>query len=332
MTPFNFRIKRFAMSICMAATIAGCDGGSALVITDDAGDSANNATMGSSTSVAIDTAAVEQTPVSRPSSSGDDAATLIAESTALGPVKIMAVGDSITHGVAGAASYRREFSALMDAGFCEFTMVGSQTSSRQSGGDSSCEDTGVIGDGWGWDGTKSCWVDAPVTSEAYLSAHEGYGAHQADHFLTGYSSSSGDNAGIRVAMESYLPDVVLLHIGSVDMYREQTVDSTLEDINNVLDTIYETKANTLVLIANIIPWYSDKPYPEIGSDVELLGSGVEQLVAEREDSLLKLVDVRSGYSESMMMSDLVHPNIVGEAHVADAFMSVYQPLANCSQE
>ncbi len=263
---------------------------------------------------------------------GDDvAANLIAERTEAGPVKVMAVGDSITHGISGGASYRREFTALLEAASCSFTMVGSQQTSLVRG-DPNCIDTGVIGDGWGWNGVESCVVTADSGVEPYVGAHEGYSSHRADHFLTGHVNASGDNAGIQVAMETYDPDVVLLHVGSVDMFHEQTVESTITDINNVLDTIYETKSDTVVLIANIIPWYSDNPYPEIGEDVEAVGDGVEALVAERLDPLLKLVDVRSGYTEEMMMRDLIHPNETGEAHIADAFVSVYQPLAACSPE
>ena len=186
-------------------------------------------------------------------------------------------------------------------------MVGSQESSQVSGGTPDCIDTGIIGDGWGWNGSESCLVGATSDIEPYLGAHEGYSSHRADHFLTGNVTSAGDNPGIQVSMETFNPDVVLLHIGSVDLFNEQSVNSTVNDIDNVLNTIFETKPDTLVLIANIIPWFSNKPFPEIGEDVEAVGDGVEELVAERSDPLLKIVDVRSGFTEEMMLSDLIHP-------------------------
>lgn len=323
-------IKLLTLPIGFSMVLAGCDGSSAMITEATSADGVENSTtVGSATTVAVDNVVVSN-PVSNDASTGMGATDLIAERTVLGPVKIMAVGDSITQGVVGAASYRREFSALMDAASCDFTMVGSQETSLAGGGDPNCIDTGVIGDGWGWDGEQSCLVGVSSDAEVYVGAHEGYSSHRADHFLTGHESSTGSNEGIRVAMETYTPDVVLLHVGSVDMYHEQSVESTLEDINDMLDAIYEIQPDTLVLMANIIPWYSENPYPQISQDIASLGDGVEAIAVQRNNSLLKLVDVRAGYSESMMMNDLIHPNIIGEAHIADAFMSVYQPLANCA--
>ena len=352
---FNFNGKNAVLPLVFAVALAGCDSES-LLLTDPAADTAGaiafddpvSSTADASDSAGVDDAAVATTEgeaesvgedsivLSDPSTDtdslgGDVAASLLAARTALGPVKIMAVGDSITHGVAGVSSYRREFTALLESASCSFTMVGSQQTSQPAGRDPDCIDTGIIGDGWGWNGTESCLVgQETAVVEPYVGAHEGYSSHRADHFLTGNVTSAGDNPGIQVSMQIFDPDVVLLHVGSVDMFNQQTVASTVTDINNVLNTINETKPNTLVLIANIIPWFSDKPYPEIGRDVESVGDGVEALVAARQDPLLKIVDVRSGFTEGLMLDDLIHPNEIGEAHIADAFASVYQPLAACS--
>lgn len=359
--------NRLVIASLVSVALSGCDGGTSLIITDS-GDSAADqmtidagaeatAEVGSATSIAVDdTVAVDETAESivventiesaddavvapvladdevstdNDASGGSVAAAYLADRSALGPIKIMAVGDSITHGVSGVSSYRKEFTAQISAASCNFTMVGSQQTSYGGGGDPECIDTGVIGDGWGWDGTQSCLVGTSSSTEVYVGAHEGYSAHRADHFLTGHVSSAGTNDGIQVAMESYSPDVVLLHIGSVDLFNRQGVGNALNDIEDVLDTIYTTQPQTLVLIANLIPWFSNNPYPAITSDIVRLGDGIEQIVAERYDPLLKLVDVRSGYTESMMLNDLIHPNATGEAHIADAFVSTFLPLANC---
>jgi len=356
---FKFNGKNPALPLVFAAALAGCDSESLLLTgpaTDTAGTIASDApvatsaevpdvddttvatTAGDATDVAEATDVTEpgivlSDPSSEPDGSAVDvASSLLAERTALGAVKIMAVGDSITHGIAGVSSYRREFTSLLESDSCSFTMVGSQETSERSGGDPDCIDTGVIGDGWGWNGTESCLVGGTSTVEPFVGAHEGYSSHRADHFLTGNVTSAGENPGIQVSMETFNPDVVLLHVGSVDMFNGQTVESTITDIDNVLDTIFATKPDTLVLIANIIPWFSDKPFPEIGENIEAVGDGVEALVAERSDPLIKIVDVRSGFTEEMMLDDLIHPNETGEAHIADAFASIYQPLAACSPE
>jgi len=194
----------------------------------------------------------------------------------------------------------------MDTASCEYTMVGSQTSSLAAGNNSTCTDTGVIGDGWGWNGSESCIVDNNTGSadELFLGAHEGYSANRIDHFLTGNDSSAGNNEGIRVAVQNFNPDVILLHLGSVDLYNQQSLASTVSEMDDLLNAIFETKPDVLVLIANVIPWFSDKPYAAIGEDVQLLGDGIQEIVAERFDPLIiKLVDVRTGFTESMMMDD-----------------------------
>ncbi len=256
--------------------------------------------IGSAESIAVNDVVVSDT-LDNVTSNDDMAIAYIADRAALGPVKIMAVGDSITHGVDSVPSYRQEFTALLQAASCNFTMVGSQLTSENTNGD----------------------------SQAYIGAHEGYSGHRADHFLTGHVSSSGSNPGIRVSMETYTPDVVLLHLGSNDVAHEQDVSNALTDLENVLNAIYEVKPESLVLIANVIPWFSDHPYPGVNADIGRLGDGVQHLVNERSDPFLKLVDVRSGFTESMMLNDLIHPNARGESHIADAFMDIYQPIANC---
>ncbi len=308
-------LRCIALPLSLAALVSACDGGSSAMFTGPAPVVSANPS-----SVAVDNAATST------------AATLLADSASVGPVKIMATGDSITQGIVGASSYRREFTSRMQAANCSFTMVGSQETSLVSGIDPDCVDSGVIGDGWGWDGTQSCLVGAASNNDVYIGAHEGYSSHRADHFLTGHTSSTGGNDGISVSMSTFNPDVVLLHIGSVDMYNQQTVASTVVDIENLVRVIFETKPNTLVFIANIIPWYSSNPYPEIGADVEALGDAVEQFVAAANNPLLKLVDVRTGFTEAMMMTDKIHPNADGEAHIANAFMTAYQSVANCTVE
>ena len=298
--------------MAIVTVLSGCDG-ERLIITDPLADQpllddaatvpATGSATGSNTLIGTPSFFIDDEASDNDASTGTVAAAFLAVRAAQGSIKIMAVGDSITHGVAGMSSYRRELTALMQAASCSYTMVGSQLTSDSADNSS---------------------------ADGYHGAHEGYSSNRADHFLTGYDSSAGSNPGIRVSMETYRPDVVLLHVGSFDVFNQQGVGNALNDIEELLETIYRTQSETLVLIANVIPWFSESPYPGIARDIESLGDRIEEMVLERFDPLLKLVDVRSGYTESMMLNDLIHPNPVGENHIADAFMDVYQRLANCS--
>ncbi len=213
-------------------------------------------------------------------------------STEVIPLTIMPVGDSITHGHRSVSSYRKPFEVLLRENDCAFTYVGSQR-------------TNYFFDG-------------------YRSPHEGYSGHTADDFLTGNNNAAGDNRGISHSMAAYLPDVVLLHIGSNDMKLGESIDGTVAEIDSMINIIHQQKATTTILLANVVPWYG-APQQSVNS----LGTKIEAYVRQLSDSRIRLVDVRSGYSRDMMITDGIHPNAAGEAHIADAFFSVFDNAGLC---
>ena len=214
-----------------------------------------------------------------------------------GGVRIMPTGDAITHGIGGSASYRRELAGLLDTAGCHYRMVGSQ---RQSLGDT-----------------------------GYYGAHEGYSGHTADNFLTGRQTSSGNNSGIADAVNVQSPDLVLLHIGSVDLYQGQTVASTVDDIAMVIDTIYQNKPDTVVIVANVIPWFNDTRDSSLPDSIRMLGTELQELVRRNSNPLISIADVRTGFSEDMMQADLIHPNDDGDAHIANAIFDSYYSASVC---
>ncbi|MEM7257953.1 MAG: carbohydrate-binding domain-containing protein [Pseudomonadota bacterium] len=207
-------------------------------------------------------------------------------------LKVMPVGDSITHGHRSVSSYHKPLEALFDDNNCNFQYVGSQLKN------------------FAYDG--------------YRAPHEGYSGHTADHFLTGNNNTAGDNRGINDSMVRYNPDVVLLHIGSNDMNRGDSVDGTVSEIDKIVDIIHQQNSRTIVLLANVIPWYGT-PQQRVTS----LGSKIQAYINQLADNRVKLVDVRSGYTRSMMVPDGVHPNATGEAHIADAFFDAYEKAGLC---
>lgn len=206
--------------------------------------------------------------------------------------RIMPVGDSITHGHRSVNSYRKPLEILLNTNNCDFTYVGSQQ--------------------------KNYFFDG------YRAPHEGYSGHTADDFLYGRNNAAGDNRGIDDSMARFDPEVVLLHIGSNDINRGHSISSTVAEIDQIISIIHQHNNDTLVLLANVIPWYRA---PQ--QSVFALGNEIEAYVNQLADQRVKLVDVRSGYSRDMMISDGIHPNASGEAHIADAFFNVYDELGLC---
>ena len=210
------------------------------------------------------------------------------------PVLIMPVGDSITHGTGGQSSYREPLNNLFIQEECSFTFVGSQTTNNRHDG--------------------------------FVSPHEGYSGHNADHFLNGLSNGAGDNRGISDSMARFAPDVVLLHLGTNDSRRGQNVNQTVAELDQIIATILLHNESATVLLANVIPWYRDEA-TQIA--VETLGDRIEEYAAQLDNPQVHLVDVRSGYSVNLMIDDLVHPNADGDAHIADAFFSVFDDAGLC---
>ncbi len=297
-------------ALLMALSASSCDGRSALVL-GPGGAAAPQADDGTAVTTVVESQAIAQIDaqfVSVPAIAipamvaveapavadpelpvasvpiGTQSEGLLAAVAAQKDIRVMAMGDSITQGVGGATSYRYELTQLIAEGQCPMVMVGTQSESSPEAG--------------------------------FYSPHEGYTGHTADNFIAG---DRGSNEGVAFAVDSQKPDVVLLHVGSVDISKGHGVASTIAEIDQIISIIHATKPDTLVFIANVIPWMSTKAGSDRPALIEELGDQIELYVNESTNPLLYVVDVRSGYSADMMQSDLIHPNEAGDAHIADAF-------------
>ena len=218
-------------------------------------------------------------------------------------LRIMAVGDSITEGFTpdrtGTASYRKEFEAVLNQTGCDFEMVGSRS--------------------------RNYFAD-PF---AFGGRHEGYSAHRADNILNGLDA----NPGIDAMMATNSPDAVLLHIGSNDMRIGQNPLLTSSEIEQITTRILNANGNARIFVANVIPWFgaSTPNNPDVPTSVSALGSRITASVNAMGNPNVILVDVRSGFTPSLMQSDLIHPNADGEAHIADAFAAAVENSGICAQ-
>lgn len=226
---------------------------------------------------------------------GTQAEGLLAAIAGSGDIRVMSMGDSITQGVMNAKSYRSELKQLIADAQCSMKLVGTQSATSPDLG--------------------------------FYSPHEGYSGHTADDFLSG---NRGANEGVVSAISHQKPDVVLLHVGSVDIFLGHDVASTIAEIDQLVAAIHDTKPDTLVFIANVIPWYSTVAGIDRPGLIDSLGDQIESYVSESTNPLLYLVDVRSGFSADMMQADLIHPNVIGDAHIADAFFNHIYSTRYCN--
>ena len=234
-------------------------------------------------------------------------------------ITILPVGDSITSGFQGQPSYREELVSRLDESGCSPVTRGSQPNSTNP------------------------WP------------HEGYSGHRADHFINGFAA----NPGIDVTLGLYSApadpvDVVLVHIGTNDMIWQQSVSSTLTEIDDIIDSIKQNSPSSKIYLANGVPLYIDEDTTgnnrlNSGTDsdndgffdvpdnfADDLASGIENAYANDPDVIV--VDVRTGFRPTDMVSDGIHPSEddssdprsdSGEHHIAVVFAAALEAEGDC---
>ena len=147
-------------------------------------------------------------------------------------IKILPLGDSITQGGEGYASYRRSlWFLLQDAGF-NVDFIGHQIKHH---GDLS-------------DNLK----DFDLNHEGHWAWETGELDEKLDGWLKGYT-----------------PDIVLLHVGTNDFDRGQSNESTMREIKSIIAKLRKNNARVVIFIAKIIPM-KNKDTSSINNSIALL--------------------------------------------------------------
>ena len=130
-------------------------------------------------------------------------------------VRIMPLGDSITHGRAGAPSYRRFLSLLLTETGCDVDLVGSLD-------------------------TVHPGVADPATPDP---DHEGHWAWTTDQV----------NTGLDAWAEAARPDLALVHLGTNDVGAGDGVDMLVEELSQTVAILRSHSPEITVLLARAIP-------------------------------------------------------------------------------
>src|SRR5262245_11542317 len=196
--------------------------------------------------------------------------------------KIMPLGDSITEGYSGRDSYRPWlWNMLAEAGYTvDFT------------------------------GTRTGIADGLTPPHPnYDQNHQGTSGWRADQIQANIVSWANQNR----------PDVVLLHIGTNDIYQNQTNATTETEIRGIIDNLRSVVPNVKILLAQIIP-LSGKT-----SQVTDLNTRISNIVTSKTttQSPITRVDQYTGFNAANLW-DGIHPDATGEQFMANKW---YTPLA-----
>jgi len=220
--------------------------------------------------------------------------------------RIIAMGDSITAGVRGQCGYRRVLSQnMLNNPSCNVDFVGPIETSSGDASEANCVE--------------------------YDTDHAAVSGRRADQFTLGR---------IGTWSNTYNPTHFLVHVGSNDIFAGEEIEQIIDDINLIRARIADRAPGAVMLLANLIPWDPVSPNPSFGSfDTEAvdelaqsaaLSAAIDNYVSTLNSPLVRLVDVRSGFDNRTMTIDGLHPNDLGEAHIASRFQQVLEQVGVCN--
>lgn len=192
-----------------------------------------------------------------------------------GPLRIMPLGDSITEAAEGHNSYRRNLYFQLKRVGCKFDFVGSQI--------------GVYG--------------APSAPNGdFDQNHEGHWGWRIDQIapqVTSYISSAS-------------PDIVLIHLGSNDIFNGENPANVAQELGSLIDSIRVVKPDVEIMLAKLIP---SSYYPERITALNALIDGIASSRSYGPYPPVTVVDQASFYLPSDNY-DGVHPAPSGETKIA----------------
>jgi lysophospholipase L1-like esterase len=211
-------------------------------------------------------------------------------------LKIVPLGNSITQGninTAGANTYRRNFwNKLTSAGY-NVDFVGSL-------------DT---------DNNGNSFPDSTFDHD-----HEGHWGWRADQIVDNLSGW----------LNGYTPDVAIIHIGSNDAMQNNTVSSTLDEIEDIIGIFRNDNPQITIFLAQILPLEDANRNTRIDG----INAGLVPLASslDQPQSRIILVDHNSGWIIADHTYDGVHPNEAGEEKMAQKWFSAFDAFYSSLNE
>ena len=234
---------------------------------------------------------------------------VLANFSAANPVKIMAVGDSITDDCVFNGAWRQYLQPLLDTSGYSFTFVG-RVASVPSGSFTKTNHEGYCGAVVAPPGVMTSPVNGYAGTNVYLLKI------------------------VADALANATPDLVLVLIGANDIGRGR--DPYLvatNDMPNLLDIIFSNAPNASVILAKITSLYSANAsglnYGAYATNVPTYNAVLQAMVNQRRalGQNVSLADMFSVVSiDTMFNSDHLHPNAMGLQAIAQEWFTRIQAI------
>lgn len=212
------------------------------------------------------------------------------------PLKIMALGNSITQGNTEHPSYRYPlWKKLIDAEI-DFEYVGSHN--VNNGGIPNLPDH---------------------KGKKYTNLNEGHWGWRADQLLRG-NNDERNKGKLSDWLEGYTPDLVLMHVGSNDVMQEQPVDQTIKELEDIVREIRRKNPGVTILLAKLIPIWREKVGQPTIDRLNAFNAQIPVLANKLNtaQSPVLVVEQPTNFDPApgIDTSDGIHPNASGEEKMA----------------
>jgi outer membrane murein-binding lipoprotein Lpp len=213
-------------------------------------------------------------------------------------ITIAPYGNSITQAANNQQSYRYQlWKKLIDANI-SFDFVGTMNSNNG--------------------GNPTTRVD--YKGKQFDPDHEGHWGWRADEILNSMGTW----------LTKYTPDMVLFHIGSNDCIQNQDLNSTINELTQIVSKLRSDNKNVIIFMATLIPCNAST---QAATNVNNLNAKIKTLVTQlnTDTSPVILVDQNSGITSSDLY-DGVHPGPTGEAKMAQKWFDAINKFITTSAQ
>ena len=224
------------------------------------------------------------------------------------PIKIVAVGDSITRATCWRASL---WDKLNQSFASRFDFVGTLKS------DNGCAPAGYDQDNQGYSSSLVTEIVANITT-----------ARMCD------PNPCPALADLQQALMTDRADVALMHFGTNDVWNSKNPEDIVAGYTAVVEALRAANPKVVILVAQIIPMNvtastcNDCTCAGCATGVPALNTRIISWAAEHDsaDSPIRVVDQYDGYDATADNRDGVHPNSQGSLKMADQWYTALAPL------
>jgi lysophospholipase L1-like esterase len=220
----------------------------------------------------------------------------LAPAAAVAQTRILPLGDSITQGSQGFASYRYALWFQLQQAGHDVDFVG--------------QGSAVFGGGTPNLGTY------PLYLTTFDRDHEGHWGWRTDEI----AAIAGTIAN------ATQPDVALVHLGTNDIGQQGAAGVANADthLRSIVAQLRSAVPDVTILLARVIPIGPGTSYFANAAQVAPLNAVISAIAADLDTpaSRILVVDQNSGYDlGTMMQADGLHPNVAGEARIASVWFA-----------